>query len=794
MPLYTYLLAFLLWLCFGLSETRAQDLRSSQGSGEQAYPQFAPVLSPDGSLFLYSEVGNTANFGRENLADIWICHYLGENQWSRPLHAGMPLNSERSDQCLAITLDKNELFLLLEDEVGQKSIGYSRLSFRTWSSPQAMRIEPWDSSFQIQHGFISNDGQTLLLCIERSDSLQRKTDIYVAQREGDLQWKNLQNLGPAINTSGREHTAFLAADGQTLYFASDGHRGLGGLDLFMSRRSSASWTDWSPPLNLGSTFNTRQDEWGFYSSVKGEMAWWTQFDGKIPRIISANLPSAFRSQPVILVSGQVLLPQSKKPAPKVTVSLNYFDPQRNTRVQVQGLSNAQGKYQLLLPRNAEMTINALYEQFFSPTYNLLRKGPAASESEDSDELMGQILSSNPAYRQVEEEIERLQLAYNQQDILIKNLNKERQNYVYSILEHWGDTLSLSLGKTSSEAIQLKKLREDYLAAQKQQALLQYHDAGVESKTPDGLIAAPIPTDFNDFFRVIEAQQRLEILPNTAQSLILQMLNEEIKKKDKEIKPSERAIWRTQKDAILSTPSLLLLPEADLAKWRGVFSPCFEWQEVSSRDIANFLLQKNQAELTTLIKNEVRNYLRTILDMRVLVAQSLDIRQQIRDKVEDQLRVERNDQQRPFSRLNSESAFTMDTLMVIAGNELEQDIQLFDPIVEKTITLENLVFLPNQAELDSSAYPEVRRLASFLLNNPKLDIEIVAHTNNRCTYNFATELTSRRAEKLAELLVQQQVPIERIRHRGMGKEQPMASNALPAGRLANQRIEITFIQP
>ena len=135
---------------------------------------------------------------------------------------------------------------------------------------------------------------------------------------------------------------------------------------------------------------------------------------------------------------------------------------------------------------------------------------------------------------------------------------------------------------------------------------------------------------------------------------------------------------------------------------------------------------------------------------------------------------------------------LDTFMVIAGNELEQDIQLFNPIVEKTIVLENIVFLPNQSELDSSAYAEIHRMATFLKENPDLAIEIVAHTNNRCTYNFATELTNRRAEKIADLLVLDQVPIERIRARGSGKEQPIATNDSPAGRLANQRVEIVFI--
>lgn len=790
MPFYTYLLALFLWLWLGQSGLHAQDTRRIGFNDQQHFPHYAPVLSPDGSLLLYSEVGNHANFGRTDLADIWICQYLSENKWSRPVNVGMPINSDQNDQCLAINLDENELYLLLEDETGKKSIAQSKLSSRSWSTPQNMLIEPWDTAFQIQHGFVSNDGQTLLLCLSHPDSSRRRSDIYVAQREGDLQWKNLQNLGPIINTPGQERSAFLAADGQTLYFSTNGRLGFGGLDLYMSRRAANSWTEWSTPVNLGSNFNSEHDEWGFYTSVIGERAWWTRTEARIPRILSANVSLSLRAQAVILVKGQVYLPQSKNPASNVTVSLNYFDPQRNTRVLRQGISNQQGKYQLLLPRNAEMTINALSGQLFSPTYNLLRKGPAAIEREDSDEMMNAMLAANPTYRQVEEEIEALQLAYNQNLVAIKNLNKERQGYVSSILQHWEDTASISFTKTLESG--LNKLREDYEAAQKQQALLKFHDGQPKPNEQSTTFETLIPTDFEDFVRVIEIQQRWEILPATAQSLILQMLNEEVKRQDKQVKPDERAIWREQKEQILKNPNLLLLPEADLAKWQAIFSPCFEWQEVVARDVSNYILQKNQNELTTQIKTDVRNYLRTLLDMRMLAAQSAAMNQQIRIKIEGQLRIERGFQYRPSTRPASESTTMLDTLMVIAANELEQDIQLFNPIVEKTIVLENIVFLPNQSELDSSAYAEIHRLAAFLKENPDLAIEIVAHTNNRCTYNFATELTNRRAERIADLLVLDQVPIERIRARGSGKEQPIATNGSPAGRLANQRVEIVFI--
>lgn len=143
----------------------------------------------------------------------------------------------------------------------------------------------------------------------------------------------------------------------------------------MSRRTANSWSEWSPPANLGGNFNTRNDDWGFTTSVAGTKAWWSTMENQIPVIRSGNIPDTLRPQSVILITGQVYLPQSKAAAPNVSVNLNYFDPMNNRRVNRVAISNQQGKYQLLLPRNAAMSINALSEQFFSPTYNLLRKGP-----------------------------------------------------------------------------------------------------------------------------------------------------------------------------------------------------------------------------------------------------------------------------------------------------------------------------------------------------------------------------------------------------------------------------------
>lgn len=89
------------------------------------------------------------------------------------------------------------------------------------------------------------------------------TDIYVSEKIGGY-WTEPQNLGPTINTAENEQTPFLDWDGRTLYFASNGHPGFGGYDIFKAYKTGPSWQDWSLPENLGLPINSTRNDRYFY--------------------------------------------------------------------------------------------------------------------------------------------------------------------------------------------------------------------------------------------------------------------------------------------------------------------------------------------------------------------------------------------------------------------------------------------------------------------------------------------------------------------------------------------------
>ncbi|MCB0639342.1 MAG: carboxypeptidase regulatory-like domain-containing protein [Lewinella sp.] len=103
----------------------------------------------------------------------------------------------------------------------------------------------------------SPDGRALYFASDRPDGFGGY-DIYVSYLNGTNSWSTPENLGPIINSPGHELTPFF--DGTDLYFSSDWHDGLGGLDVFRAQQVSGRWTQ---IFHLGAAINSSRDDYGF---------------------------------------------------------------------------------------------------------------------------------------------------------------------------------------------------------------------------------------------------------------------------------------------------------------------------------------------------------------------------------------------------------------------------------------------------------------------------------------------------------------------------------------------------
>ena len=150
-----------------------------------------------------------------------------------------------------------------------------------------------------------------------------------------------ENIGPPINTPYNDKTPFMHSDSRTLYFASDGHLGLGGLDVFYTKQKDDG--SWEKPVNLGYPINSELDEQAFAVSTDGKLVYYSAKDRTNPQSIdiwSFELYKEARPDKVIFVKGK-LTNEEGDPAQNAKVELKSMDSRKITKVDV---NNDDGSY------------------------------------------------------------------------------------------------------------------------------------------------------------------------------------------------------------------------------------------------------------------------------------------------------------------------------------------------------------------------------------------------------------------------------------------------------------------
>lgn len=120
-----------------------------------------------------------------------------------------------------------------------------------WSTPKRISTKSINTSYFEGSATMTGDGNTMYFVSDRKGD-KSSTDIYVAQKVGKS-WGEAKPLPFTINTTGRETTPFISADGRFLFFSSDGRQGMGGLDVYVVENLGSTWGE---PINLGSLVNT----------------------------------------------------------------------------------------------------------------------------------------------------------------------------------------------------------------------------------------------------------------------------------------------------------------------------------------------------------------------------------------------------------------------------------------------------------------------------------------------------------------------------------------------------------
>jgi outer membrane protein OmpA-like peptidoglycan-associated protein/tetratricopeptide (TPR) repeat protein len=195
-----------------------------------------------------------------------------EVPWPEGQRLQASINTPAQEGALSITPDGR--FILFAgcqwpDGYGSCDIYAAPSSAGAFLEPTNLGAPVNTAAWESQPSF-SSDGRTLFFASNRKDGYG-KSDIWTSTLLDDGKWSPPQNLGATINTRGSEMSPFIHPDGRTLYFASDRHPGMGGVDLFLSRMDENNV--WSDPVNLGFPINTSGDEINIIINTRGNKAY-----------------------------------------------------------------------------------------------------------------------------------------------------------------------------------------------------------------------------------------------------------------------------------------------------------------------------------------------------------------------------------------------------------------------------------------------------------------------------------------------------------------------------------------
>lgn len=241
----------------------AQSLQETLRSVNSSYDEQNPVLSPDG-MSLYFTVGNhPSNIGgKKDPGDIWISRKEG-SQWSAPVHGGSLLNDRTYNGVAGFSADGQQIFLHSHYSATQapaktQGISVSRNNGSGWTRPENITIPFFMNKSGILCGALSADNSVFVFSAE-SYGTYGVDDIYVTLKQQG-KWTEPKNLGNVINTQFQELSPSLSDDKRTLYFSSNGRKGMGSFDIYLTTRLDETWTNWSAPVNLGAQVNTEGRE------------------------------------------------------------------------------------------------------------------------------------------------------------------------------------------------------------------------------------------------------------------------------------------------------------------------------------------------------------------------------------------------------------------------------------------------------------------------------------------------------------------------------------------------------
>lgn len=329
--------------------------------------EYFPNVTADDNTFLFTRnavVKNPNGIGTRSQEDFYISYKDDAGKWSPAKNMGSPINTPGNEGAPSLSADGRYLYFAACEEYdgyggGRQGYGSCDIFFTQkvnglWTAPVNVGAPLNTSAWESQPSF-SSDGKTLYYISNRRDGYG-SSDIWMCVLDEKGKWSKPANLGAHINTPGKEEAVFIHPDNQTLYFASDGHVGMGGLDLYMCRRDSLG--NWGNPVNLGYPINTFEDESGLIVNGKGDLAYFSSTrEGTTgcDDIYMFEIPVPLQPVAVTYMKGKVFDNKTKKP---LAASFDLIDLSTGKTIVSSVSDPVTGEFLVCIPQNKNYALSA----------------------------------------------------------------------------------------------------------------------------------------------------------------------------------------------------------------------------------------------------------------------------------------------------------------------------------------------------------------------------------------------------------------------------------------------------
>ncbi|MEN0080987.1 OmpA family protein [Flavobacterium lindanitolerans] len=250
------------------SQTKLYDEKSLDINSDQS--DFGAVLTNDNTLYFASarnKSRKTYGWNEEPFLDLYKATYNANGTFSEPVTVS-EINTKFHDGPASITADGNTMYFASESfkegdfekdkskklKFGQVYLFKATKEGDKWGNVKAL---PFNSKeYSVSNPSISKDGKTLYFSSNMPGSLGGN-DIWKVAVNADGSFGTPENLGNKVNTEGNESFPFITDDNK-LFFASDGRKGFGGLDVFL-----IDFNKKTDAINVGAPVNTSKDDFAF---------------------------------------------------------------------------------------------------------------------------------------------------------------------------------------------------------------------------------------------------------------------------------------------------------------------------------------------------------------------------------------------------------------------------------------------------------------------------------------------------------------------------------------------------